>query len=217
MTAHQIWFIRHGQSEGNAGLPTANPRETALTSLGKAQAQCIASCIQTRPTRLVISPYIRTRQTAAPSIEKFPGLVPETWPIQEFTYLSLPDDRATSREERRPLVTAYWQRCDPFYVDGDGAESFSQLMARVELTLKTLRQQTGFVLVFGHGMFMKALLWFVLDNPTTINSEAMQRFDRFSGAIAIPNASILKLQFPDAAEIRLSNLLTDHIPDHLKT
>lgn len=36
---------------------------------------------------IVISPYLRSQQTAQPTIEWFPGGVVEVWPVQEFICL----------------------------------------------------------------------------------------------------------------------------------
>lgn len=40
------------------------------------------------PDLIVVSPEPRAKQTAEPFIARFPGVEVETWPIQEFTYLS---------------------------------------------------------------------------------------------------------------------------------
>tara|TARA_R110000823_G_scaffold128520_4_gene256280 strand:- start:754 stop:951 length:198 start_codon:yes stop_codon:yes gene_type:complete len=39
------------------------------------------------PALIVTSPYTQTRQTAAPTIARFPEVSVEIWPIEEFTYL----------------------------------------------------------------------------------------------------------------------------------
>jgi phosphohistidine phosphatase SixA len=37
------------------------------------------------PGLIVTSPYLRARQTAAPTIERFAKVPTEIWPIREFT------------------------------------------------------------------------------------------------------------------------------------
>ena len=79
-----IWFIRHAQSESNAGLLTAADAGIALTPYGHAQAACIPAAFAERPTLIVTSPYLRARQTAQPTIDRFPDVPVEEWPIQEI-------------------------------------------------------------------------------------------------------------------------------------
>ncbi|WP_421659197.1 histidine phosphatase family protein [Leptothermofonsia sp. ETS-13] len=213
---NQIWIIRHGQSLSNAGLSTTGPDDNVLTKLGVAQAVYAAIAVKQPPNLVVTSPYIRTQLTARPLLEKYSSTPVETWSVQEFTYLSLSLQR-TTREERIPLSVAYWQRCDPHYVDGEQAESFVSLMNRAQETLHRLRQAQGFVVVFSHSTFMKALLWQILATPHAFNASAMRHFHWFHMGFRVPNAAILKLEFGKQASVRWSNLQTSHIPEHLQT
>jgi hypothetical protein len=77
-------------------------------------------------------------------IEQFPHVPIEVWQIQEFTYLGLQFDQPSTTLDRKPLSKAYWDRCDPEYVDGANAESLVQLMERVRTALNQLQQQSGF-------------------------------------------------------------------------
>jgi broad specificity phosphatase PhoE len=153
-----IWLIRHGQSQSNAGVATIGPHENALSELGDRQSRCIPTAVKQTPDKIVISPYLRTQLTAQPLIEKFPHTPVEVWQVQEFTYLGLQFDQPATTLDRKPLSKAYWDRCDPEYVDGTNAESLVQLMERVRTFLNQLQQQSGFVVVFSHGFFIKAML-----------------------------------------------------------
>jgi 2,3-bisphosphoglycerate-dependent phosphoglycerate mutase len=106
----QILLIRHGESEANAGLKTTVPAEVALTERGWAQARAVADFIVEKPSLVVISPYLRTKQTAQPLITKFPDVSVETWEIQEFTYLATERCRGTDYLDRKPLVEEFWRR-----------------------------------------------------------------------------------------------------------
>jgi len=53
-------------------------------------------------------------------------------------------------------------------------------MERVRTALNQLQQQSGFVVVFSHGFFIKAMLWQILANPTVIDAVAMNRLLGFS-------------------------------------
>jgi probable phosphoglycerate mutase len=90
----RVWLIRHGQSESNAGLPSADWRRIPLTELGYRQAEHVAGVFADPPRFIVTSPYLRARQTAQPTIERYPGAPGEEWAVQEFSYLR-PLGRAT--------------------------------------------------------------------------------------------------------------------------
>jgi probable phosphoglycerate mutase len=125
----EFWLIRHGESESNAGLPTSDTAKIVLTPRGIAQAEYIAAAFTRAPSLIVTSPYLRAQQSAQPTIGRFPQARQEEWPVHEYTYLSLANRHNTTLHGRKPQIDAYWERCDPQYLDGDGAESFC---ARVE-------------------------------------------------------------------------------------
>lgn len=212
-----IWLIRHGESEANAGLPTTHPASVALTARGMEQAACIPRAFDAPPALLVTSPYLRTQQTARPLIERFGALRQEEWPIQEFTFLAPARYVNTTYLDRRPVVEAFWSRSDPRHIDGEGAESFADLIGRVERTLARLRElgPDGLAAVFTHGVFMRVALWLLLAGPGPLNTERMRRCYGFIRSLAVPNAAILKLRFVSADEVYHSNFITAHLPAHL--
>lgn len=212
-----IWIIRHAESQSNAGLPTTGPYDNGLSELGYVQAKCIPDVIQQPPDLIVTSPYLRTQLTAQPLRNQYSQVPVDVWQVQEFTYLTFPIGQLTTSEMRRPLSQAYWERCDPHYVDGENAESFIQLMVRVRNALTQMHQQTGFVVIFTHGLFIKALLWQILAAPTVINSVAMHRFHGFWRGFRVPNASILKMEFGSDGTPYWSSFFTTHLPASLQT
>lgn len=190
--ATQFWFVRHAQSAANAGLKTSDPATIPITSLGQGQSIKLAEEIVVAPDLIVMSPFLRTQQTAQATLKKFPALATEIWPIQEFTYLNPERNQNSSMAERRPKVEAYWKRADPDYNDGGSAESFHEVMRRVDTMWGRLTRdhQSKTVLVFGHGMFIKMLEW-KLQNSGDLS---MEGFRAFHEAAAMPNCSILKCQ-----------------------
>ena len=82
----------------------------------------------------------------------------EIWPeIQEFTSLSPVRCYKTNREQRRPWVQEYWKNMDPYYNDGDEAESFAYLIERAEKALeKLMKLPYENIVLFSHGQFMVA-------------------------------------------------------------
>jgi broad specificity phosphatase PhoE len=214
-----VWFIRHAQSESNAGLPTSDPGGIALTPRGHEQAECIAAAFRERPSLIVTSPYIRTRQTAQPTIRAFPDVPQAEWPVHEFTYLAIDHRRDTTPKQREPLLHAFWERCDPSYCDGVGAESFADLMRRVHATLELIAGfDQGFLAIFSHGLFARAVLWSLLIAPEqAIDPASMRRFRMFATAVKMPNAAILPIRFGPAGEISFSPFATSHLPEALAT
>jgi broad specificity phosphatase PhoE len=154
-----IQLIRHAESEGNAGLPTNDPASIPLTDKGHEQAAELAATFKVAPDLIVVSPFIRTQQTAAPLIACFPSVAVEEWAVHEFTYLNPTKYIGTTESERGTFAHSYWRRCDPHWNDGGGAESFADLMARIDALEIRLRQHVGAeVIIFSHGYFIKALL-----------------------------------------------------------
>lgn len=160
-------LIRHAESEANSGEATSDPALIAITPKGEKQALALLSQID-KPDLVIVTSFVRTRQTAEPFIGKYnPPL--EEWPLHEFTYLSPTFCQNTTSKDRLPMVSEYWQKCDPDYVNGIGAESFNQFMVRVISSLKKLRNiQGSLVLIFTHGhviRFVKQYLQMGRQNP----------------------------------------------------
>ncbi|MDX2231556.1 MAG: histidine phosphatase family protein [Leptolyngbyaceae cyanobacterium bins.349] len=212
-----VWLIRHGESESNVGLPTTKPTEfTQLTNRGHQQAQAIAAVVPP-PDLIVTSPYLRAKQTAQPTIDCFPYCPQAEWQVQEFDYLTPVAKAAgwpeggTSQMDVLQLSKAYWQRRDPYYSSGVGAESFAELMQRVAEMLQQLHQLEGkTVLVFSHSGFMRAVLWSSLLRQPEVNSRMMDKFYYFINSIRIPNGAIIKLHLHDQ-ETFFSPILIHHL------
>lgn len=154
-----IQLIRHAESEGNAGLPTNDPASIPLTQQGHEQAAELAASFTAAPDLIIVSPFIRTQQTAAPLISRFPHVIVEEWSVHEFTYLNPIKYSGTTETQRGIFAHGYWNRCDPHWNDGGGAESFAELIARIDALEIRLRQHLGKeIVIFTHGYFIKALL-----------------------------------------------------------
>jgi broad specificity phosphatase PhoE len=156
----KVWLVRHGESTANAGLPSTNHADVQLTPRGREQAEAVAQRVQEPPGLLIVSPFLRARDTAETIRRRWPAVPVETWPIEEFTYLSPQRCRNTTVEMRKPWVAEYWQRADPAHVDGPGAESFAQFMQRLrDFRTRLVERRERFVVAVGHGQFFRALLW----------------------------------------------------------
>jgi broad specificity phosphatase PhoE len=212
-----ILLIRHGESQSNVGLPTSSPQSAELTAPGSEQAECIGDFLESRipPTLIVTSSYQRTKQTAAPTKLRFP-LVPEIqWDVEEFTYLCSEDFPALSNaEDRRPLVEAYWEMCDPTFVDGPGAESFVQFIGRVRNVIKRIKEiDHETIAVFSHEQFIRAVLWISGSDPETLDARTMQHFRDLLMSGKLPNGAILRTEFQDSQEPWEWELITSHLDE----
>ena len=192
----RAWLIRHGESESNAGTPSADPGASPLTVRGREQAAHVAAALPEQPALIVTSPYLRAAQTAEPTAARFPDVRREEWPVQEFTYLGELHDRLTTSEQRWPHVVEYWNRADPNLALG-GAESFAALLDRAHDCVDRLtKQPTGPVAMFTHGIFMRAVAWLLLTDTERLD---MRAFQRFSSGLVVNNCAIVELRFPVGA------------------
>lgn len=182
-------FIRHGESTANTGLASVDVASIALTQRGEGQASRIAREWPEAPSLIVTSPFQRTKQTAAPTVARFPGVPVETWPIEEFTYLQPARWNGTTSADRRPHVERYWTAAEPAYCDGEGAESFGGFLRRVEATLARLAAlpSTSLVYVFGHGQFIQAART-VVTGPDLDDTAQMRAFWRDGAPPLVANA-----------------------------
>ncbi len=185
----RITFLRHAESAANAGLPTSDPGEIPLTGAGRLAAVAAALDYEGLPPDLiVVSPFRRARETAAPLRRRFATALVEEWPVQEFTYLSAARFGASTAEERRPSVESYWRTASPETNDGPGAESFQDFIVRVQTALERLRNRPErSILIVCHEMVIKAAMWLETQNPDCTGAHAPQHFREFSLTFWIPN------------------------------
>ena len=208
-----IWIVRHGESTANAGGITSDHKTITLSPRGQAQAQDLSLSYPEPPTLLITSPFDRTGQTAEPTIKKYPSAKCEVWPVEEFTYLSPSSCVNTTAAERKERRDEYWERCDPDYIDGEGAESFNMLLARAKTAIDRLsRLDEGFIVMFTHGLFMQAIwgIW------TCEGESAKELMAEFKQLIQFGNCEILKWDennyYFDINEI----CLEENLPKYLK-
>ena len=212
----EVWFIRHGESVSNANLPTTHPSASELTEKGHREAEYVAKAFTRKPDLVVVSPYIRARQTAVPTINRIEPIPVAEWRIYEFSYLHPDKYNGTTGDQRWPEAMAYWQRMDPLEKDGGEGESFTELLVRVrEMEELLANAAESFIALFSHGLFLRAYLWMSLTGYRQATSHTMERYLNFSRGIAMPNASILKMRWEGNGRILFSPFDTSHIPETL--
>lgn len=212
------WLVRHAESESNAGSATSDPRTIRLTSRGHAQAYCVADAITDTPRRIVTTPFCRTWETAVPTLERFPEVPHEEWPLQEFTYLALERCRQTTAMERKPFVGAYWSRSDIAYCDGPGAETFTHFINRIQSARIRLAAMSSVpLLIFTHSYVIHAFYWLQGGyNIKHLDPRSMRQFRSLSNQMTIPNAAIIPLH-QTYKGLFCGNIQINHLPSLLLT
>ncbi len=159
----KIYFIRHGEAEGNVTRTTQN-LDTPLTDKGQEQAKVIADRVaKLEPEVLLVSPYLRTRQTAEPITiaTKLPvnivDSVHEIRPPSSFVGVHHDDER------RKMYVEALIaNRADQDWRYED-EESFNDILERCRSTYTMLQARTEeSIVVVSHGGFIKYFTAYVL-------------------------------------------------------
>lgn len=212
-----VWFIRHAQSQANAGERTTDPALIELTPLGREQATHVAGMFSRAPDILVSSPYLRARQTAQYLADRYPEVPLETWPVQEFTYLNRERCLNTTLAERIPLAREFWDRNDPHSVDGEGTESYADLMGRADNMWRRLLGSCDgkWVVVFSHAQFIRAALWHWLCGSERVSESGLKRFRSFLRAYTIPNGAVMKARYD--GEFWSGVAQVEHIPAQMRS
>ena len=202
MRPKTVWFIRHAESQSNADKSFKSDdfasATVPLSKHGIKQAEELADDFSVEPDLIVVSPYARAKQTAEPLIKKYPNVPVEEWPIQEFTYLSLDRCVGTTILERKPWVDEYWEKGDPFYSDGDGAESWDDFMGRAFGTVEMVKsREEKFIVLFSHEFFIAAVRYILSEEEFEIAPNHIKDFRRCFLSNRIPNASKVEFIFKD--------------------
>ena len=177
----RVWIVRHGESAGNVARDAAQaaraPRidiglrdvDVPLSDLGRRQAQALGRWFaekdaSERPDVLLVSPYLRARQTAA-AIEQGGGLAPdggdptvdERLREKEFGIL----DRLTRYgiEQEQPEQAEFRRIMGKFYHRPPGGESWCDVILRLRSMLDTMSLHHGGrrVLIVGHQVVVLCL------------------------------------------------------------
>lgn len=191
--AKKVWFVRHGESEANAGKLTYDPAQINLTKTGKDQARAVVKRFSEAPGLIVTSRYIRTQQTAHPLRKKYPHVKHAQWDVHEFTYLAPDRCRNTTTRDRFPEVQRYWDACDPDYCDGALAESFNDFIKRViDTRRKLLERREDHIAVFSHCQFILAYVWLEKKRTHHFTKRGMREYKEYLRSNDIPNCGIIE-------------------------
>jgi len=177
----QLWIVRHGESAGNVARDAAQaarlPRidiahrdvDVPLSGLGMDQADSLGRWFaglapEARPDVLLVSPYLRARQTAG-RIQSAGGLAPDALgPVsderlreKEFGVL----DRLTRYgiEQEFPQQAELRRIMGKFYHRPPGGESWCDVVLRLRSALDTISLHHGGrrVMIVGHQVVVLCL------------------------------------------------------------
>jgi len=186
-------FIRHGESMANIGQWDGGFAEIPLTNLGERQSEILAGKWDFTPDLIVVSPYLRTQQTAAPTIARFPDVPVETWPIHEFTFWD-PAYWDAGPDDTFEMVERFWRKADPDYRHAKETETFRDLLGRTEAALARLAARPEKrVLLFTHGHFMQALRH-TLFYPEWTPHEKMANFRAYDDVHRVRNTETMNVE-----------------------
>lgn len=193
------YFIRHGQSEGNAGGVIQGSSEYGLTALGREQARIAGAWLASiglQPAAMFASPLRRAAETAQIVAAQLANL-PQPVTAPEVTEMDAGALAGLTREQAGQAYPDYITRSldergcmAPF-----GGESYEDLQARLTRFINQIVSLQGDVLTVAHGGSLYHLLKLWCGWPTPRHFFAR-----------INNCSVLKVVTREVAGHRIGEL-----------
>ena len=159
----KIYFVRHGQSEGNTGS-IRQTKDSSLTDIGVRQSEFVAKRISKLPIEKVISSTMTRAEKTAQIIEKeiskeiiYSNLfVERRRPSEQY---GIPKDDPVALEAER-LILENFTNTEYHYSD---EENFLDLKARAEKALDFLSKiPEENILVVTHGYILKVFMAYAI-------------------------------------------------------
>ena len=205
MRINTLYFVRHGESEANAGIANQPNHEIILTATGQSQAQQLVERLDIQPATVYTSELLRTQQTAAYFCRKH-GIEHQVLPLlNEMCCLDYENIKDISIENRRQLAKEYWNRADLHEKNGPAADSFVMFVNRVREFLASYQQYPDHTVFFGHGMWIGLLAWHLMGFSIE-DSNSMRLFRQFQTAMVMDNTVVYQLQWDEASGLQQFNL-----------
>jgi broad specificity phosphatase PhoE len=192
-----VYFIRHGQSEGNI-TPVFQTLDSPLSEAGRAQAAVMAERIAKLSfEKLIASPLPRTRDTAE-AITKVTGKVPE---YSELFVERVKPTRLGGKSYEDKEADVLWTEWEKsLYTSGmrvEDGENFDDLLARADKALEYLEAKTeNTLVVVTHGFFLRTLIARVLLG----NALTGEAHKNFQSKVSMENTGISVLKYGEAYE-----------------
>ena len=159
----RIYFVRHGETEGNKGKLFQFP-DTPLTDLGLAQAEAAGERLRhVRLDTLIASPFKRAQQTAE-AVAKATGLSIETF--NDFHEHMFPEaargqshDHPDFAKYRKDYMTEFSKE----EIDAPGFENYAAVLKRMQSCAQFLREYDAKdIVVVAHRTYLHTLTAFLL-------------------------------------------------------
>ena len=180
---HEIWLVRHGETEWSATRRHTSHTDVPLTESGRAAASRLAPALAQHVFALVLtSPLTRARDTAV--LAGFPDAIVDD-DLHEWDYGDL-EGLTTDQICTRGGPFAEWSIFDG---PAPGGETIEQVAARTARVLARADAADGDVLCFGHGHALRVLTTMALGlapaagahfalDPATVNVVGWERSTR---------------------------------------
>ncbi|OGZ06883.1 MAG: hypothetical protein A2942_00460 [Candidatus Lloydbacteria bacterium RIFCSPLOWO2_01_FULL_50_20] len=196
MSSKHVYFVRHGESVANATGIRQGPK-SQLSEKGRIQASAVAKRIAQLPVGcILVSPYVRTTETARPLID---ASCPASVEYSELFIERVNPSIMLGTKAGVPETEQIWDEIAKHYgVPGwrySDEENFEDLILRAKkaLTLlETLPERT--IVVVSHGMFMKVIFAYVLLGEQ-LNGRTF--WDKFVPAKNVANTGIMHLEYTE--------------------
>lgn len=178
----KVYFVRHGESEGNAG-PLRQGALTPLSELGRKQAEMVADrCAKLQSQVLISSTLMRAKETAE-AISNRTNLSIE---YSDLFVERRPASVIPGQPKESELVKNYEKTLmEKFHLPGwrhSDEENFDDLKERARKALDYLASRSEeALLVVTHGMFLKVLTAYVVHGPSLTGDECRDFFRAFIG------------------------------------
>jgi broad specificity phosphatase PhoE len=149
-----FYFVRHGESEANAGHRFSGRMDSPLTEHGRRQAEAVADLLEgTAFDRIIATPLARSLDTALAIARR------RKMPVdveRDLIEIDVGDRTGKTFDETRGLPD--WR--DDGFVAWPGGETLEQVLERALRAMRRIARETpgGTVLVIGHGGVTRILL-----------------------------------------------------------
>jgi probable phosphoglycerate mutase len=154
---HEVWLVRHGETEWSRDHRHTSTTDLPLTANGVAVARSLRQTLARDFALVLTSPRQRARVTAELAGH---GTATVDADLAEWAY---GDYEGITTDEIRKSVPGWtvWTHPSP------GGESAAEVSGRLDRVVARLREVEGDVLVFGHGHALRGLTARWLDLPVT--------------------------------------------------
>lgn len=192
-----VYFVRHGESEGNAG-PLRQGPDSSLTEKGREQAQFMAERAKKLTIDVLITSSMNRAVETADMIGKAIDKVPEQSDLfverrRPTQFVGLPKDHPDAIKAEEEIVKNFTK---PGYRHSD-EENFDDLKERSGKALEFLeKRKEDHILVVTHGVILKV----IVARAIFKESLSARECDYFIGTFRTENTGLTILKYDEKEE-----------------